>query len=611
MNAVSVTEQPNRAALRARPGRAADELVPNPSTPPVRLVDLRLGPGGLPDHPTAQALNRAALLPLQQTMGNRAVQRLLQQARQPAASGSAIRRCGAAPCGCSEEERAKHAEVRLPAAVGPRLQRTLLQRDWFSGDDEEAEEPAAEGVGSAMDWGADGGGDSESWAGDETAGEWSSTGGVDGSFGESPGAEWQSVGGTEGAGEGDEADAEPVAEGVGEAFGDGEEEGIGSGPEPAEGQPGEGFTAGGEETVGQPTEGVVLGAVGGPLPGQPPGEGQSQGQILKGPGGSSGTLNDTCAYGPGEKDRTAIDPGGGFKDEPGDQFGIIGFTQGSAALKENHLDHLKEMVEFFELAGDNPKRKIRLIEGFTDCVDGFSKNVSIRRARAEATKTALEDLGVPPDNLGFAVASFDVLDQDEFSPDPAKGEDARRRNRAVVVRVEFVATPGEVPDRRPDDKTCPGSRSFLARILSGFTIGELAVHATLKVEVRDLDCHRGQNFIFDGHAFPALGTAISISGTSGLQPPDSDPEPLLFNDLVGEGGEWNSEQAQVGGFGPSADVVKFPPGLTFSFFGFRPSPGDEETGKGISLMAATGEWARSGPEVSLAPNDLPHPGPNQ
>lgn len=408
MDALSLAEQRSPFARRdpgptaQRSQMAPPEPLTNPMAPPMPI-------GGLPGHPTARALNQATILQMQRWSGNRAVQRHLQQHRGPR-PGPPIQRCGATPCDCSEmaqREEGVAAAVSGDAFEDGPVGQPLLRVG--------SQGPAVARVQHQLN-GLERGPLTE-----------------DGMFG-------------------------PRTQVTVQAF----QTDNGLGP---------------DGIVGPQTEAALFGADGAPAPGQPAGGGAQPPEGPLAAVGPSG-LNDSCSYRPGEKERTKADGSGFFSkaderdpqfnlpiEEPGNEFGIVGFTEGSADIKPGHRDFLARMVEFFELAGNNPKRRVRLIEGFSDCVDSFSTNVGIRRRRALATKLALLDLKVLTGNLGDAVAAPGVRDQAQFSKDPEVAEAGRRENRAAIAHTEFIGIPREDPS-----PTFPDSDTSCDRINDQFDI---------------------------------------------------------------------------------------------------------------------------------------------
>ena len=285
---------------------------------------------------------------------------------------------------------------------------------------------------------------------------------------------------------------------------------------------------------------------------------------LDAPGPAAASAAPGCGYGPGEKSRTATHPGGGARPAPpttdpitgesaepaAPSFDIFGFTQGSADLKAAHVEFLAEMVRSFRLDTPNPTHRVILIEGFTDCVDGFAINVGIRLRRADAARAGLLSQGALEQNLGSAAASPDgatIASNDT--------EDGRTRNRAAVCHLERLR---ERPDDSPSDPTLPSDTScdqtsHLWKIqgisqISGAAVVFGGTVITFDVTSQRTGCvHRG-SFVAGGLAFPP---GISVSASLPSDPETHFTDDVFARELNGNG----VVTAAEGGFaGPSVQA---------------------------------------------------------
>lgn len=109
MRAKSLTEPPSRIIRHTRNSPVEER---SPMAPPSAMLRAAMTPpafGTMAVHPAARGLNQAAIRQMQQMHGNRHVQRMLHQP-----PGPIVQRCGATPCGCSNEAKAAHALEQMP-----------------------------------------------------------------------------------------------------------------------------------------------------------------------------------------------------------------------------------------------------------------------------------------------------------------------------------------------------------------------------------------------------------------------------------------------------------------------------------------------------------------
>jgi len=236
-----------------------------------------------------------------------------------------------------------------------------------------------------------------------------------------------------------------------------------------------------------------------------------------------------CHYFPGEKERTKTEGVGAFgltvppPDIFGqsttlveDTFGIFGFTQGDDRLKELHEEFLQDEVGKLGLDTEDPTHRVVKVEGFSDCVDSFSKNIGIRLRRAQKTRQALLDFGALESNISsIAVASAEGASLTESQ----KTEQDRANNRAAVCHVELVGRPrperSTLPDvfdpscDKPSDRWAVGSRTQVA---AGTLIGPMpAGGSVFTFKVTNLQTGCEHFAVFLGGGFSTPGVSLSVS----------------------------------------------------------------------------------------------------
>lgn len=256
--------------------------------------------------------------------------------------------------------------------------------------------------------------------------------------------------------------------------------------------------------VGPRTHAALLSAAGGAGPGaraiaQPP----------------PGTVSGTCSYAPGEKKRSADDRGGGSILPDGTAFFIDGFTQGSSKLKRAHILFLVDMIEQFELRSANSTRRVLRIEGLSDCVDSFAKNVKLRLGRATETGKVLIANGALEDNIGPAVAG----DEGAKVGGDLLTEGGRALNRAAVCRLELRQQPKPEPEEEPPESFDPscdklGTKWTIETITqTAVTVGLGFQLFTFIVTNLATGCKHGAEFVG-----PAIGFSVGLSLSLPSQP---------------------------------------------------------------------------------------------
>jgi len=326
-----------------------------------------------------------------------------------------------------------------------------------------------------------------------------------------------------------------------------------------------------------------------------------------GPGGSGVEARPPvgrCRYAVGEREASRRTDGQ-VSDLASEGVAVLfDFEPGSAQIRPRHAEFLRALVSRLQLNTQEPKAKIVVIQGFTDCVDVETKNSQIRRMRALTPALFLLDAGAHAVNLGTQEAG-----PAEGGRGDNSGPPGRAMNRSALIVLKPVAST-KVPEPPRGHTTCPGSHHFKARITASIAAGDEVGGGLLGLEMHDLDCNRGQRFVFTG-AGVTLGTPIGIGGTSNFENFVTVPA-LLFPAFEGVG-RWSSAQAQLG-LGPSIDFVTMAapkPAVQLCFSGLLnfPSNDAEETGKGIGVLFFVGSWARDGSEFVTGSGSIPHTTP--
>jgi len=228
-----------------------------------------------------------------------------------------------------------------------------------------------------------------------------------------------------------------------------------------------------------------------------------------------------CVYEAGEREESRLSMG---PVEPSIVFGrsidnghivqVITFSNFESARSDlkgaEHLGSLRPIIQAFKLDSLQPSHRVRLFAGYTDCVDNFGRNVSIRRSRALNTKLMFLDNGARSQNLGDAVAA-------PFGTEPSTNSTraGRARNRSVRVIIERVGTRREEDTPAPsgcphnDVCDCPSDLWELTGIAGGaFVIGVgVVVQHFVLFNVQQKRCY---SFNFQGIG-GGFGTGVSVS----------------------------------------------------------------------------------------------------
>jgi peptidoglycan hydrolase-like protein with peptidoglycan-binding domain len=361
-----------------------------------------------------------------------------------------------------------------------------------------------------------------------------------------------------------------------------------------------------QEAMGLSPDGIVgpitdqtLRATAGPAPGIPGGgietpgstPGSTPGEApVETPSGGPPQFASGCKYNPGEKERSAADPGGTVSPaqtvpNPADarfllsnSFGITGFTQGSADLKARHIEFIAEMTKEFRLDTPEPSHLVERVVGFTDCVDSFAKNVGIRLRRADALRAGLLSQGALEQNLGHA----------EASPEGAQvtsgnGERDRASNRAAVANMTLRETakpqPPVPPFEETPDESCerPSKKwIFEQKGSAGGGFGAMGQVLTFHVTNVETGCVHIAEFVAGGFG---AGGGVDVSIPSPL-PEAADvielPREVFAFELDGEGGLAFGEASLGVGFGIGKILM-----LTGPLFGEVIDVGGLQIGEGI------------------------------
>jgi hypothetical protein len=201
-------------------------------------------------------------------------------------------------------------------------------------------------------------------------------------------------------------------------------------------------------------------------------------------------------------------------------FVLSGFTVAKADLKPSHLAFLPTLVDKLKLNTDPPLYKVLRIEGFTDCAGGFTKNVGIRMARAQATRAGLIDAGALEANVGPAVASTEAAWISDQS-----GREGRAANRAAmgVLDLVQVSPPTPKPDM-PDHSqpTCqePSDDWSYTTVGMGGAALEIFGAQGLLISFRNnrTGCSHWGLFTAFGFENEGLGASMSIQTTNPVGP---------------------------------------------------------------------------------------------
>jgi len=347
------------------------------------------------------------------------------------------------------------------------------------------------------------------------------------------------------------------------------------------------------EATGPGAEFFAVGSPPGASPGQQPGLGANAA-----PGPDAG-----CRYAPGEKARTKTEGVGAFgltvpaPDIFGESttlidntFGVFGFTQGDDRLKELHESFLLEQVGKLGLDTEEPTHRVVKTEGFSDCVDSFSKNVGIRLRRAQRTRDALLDFGALESNVSsIAVAS----DEGASLTDSQETEEDRANNRAAVCHVELAARPGlerttppEVFDPscdKPSDRWTVEARFQLA---GGTFIGPIPTGGsifTFTVTNRQSSCEHFAMFLGGGLSTP--GVSLSLSTPTPPETLGTGEHGDVFARELSGFGELHFGSASIGPFGEQLGKIKMASGalegqeINVGGFQFQVAPEAKKRGR--------------------------------
>jgi hypothetical protein len=191
----------------------------------------------------------------------------------------------------------------------------------------------------------------------------------------------------------------------------------------------------------------------------------------------------TCSYGPGEKEASQRSAGG--VETLGErEFLLTDFTPGQSVLKPAHQAFLTKLSEDLQL--NNPfTDDVLLLVGSTDCVsEEVAADNALRFARASSA--------------AFFLSFSAQLDRVQPVKDPVariSGSNAdaagRAHNRHVRVSVSKRApdTPPEPGKKEapPGQRPVPRFQTFLVRVTSGVSGGEVVALDIVQLQVVDVD----------------------------------------------------------------------------------------------------------------------------
>jgi len=315
-------------------------------------------------------------------------------------------------------------------------------------------------------------------------------------------------------------------------------------------------------------------------------------------------------YEPGEADTSRASEGGAGT-RTGCDLVLYDFAPGDYALKPAHIAALRSFAESFALAGAAPKARVTSIRGYTDMVDGESKNVGIRDLRANAVAQWLisaDGGAMPAAALANAVPTTRYTDLADLIRDNASA-DGRAWNRAVVVEFELVSPPvaSEPPQAPPT-----GSTKWAIRPVAKLVIGADAAGGVFLFQLTDRSSspHRSRPLWFVG---AGLGAGEEASGgpsegpslTGALDDEGVEFEtsrPVTFDDFDGRGGRITSAAAGLFiGVGIAYATIHgsnaSPP---FDVNGDAPiAIGGVEVGvEGVEASVLAGRWATTRPTTT-------------
>ena len=101
-----------------------------------------------------------------------------------------------------------------------------------------------------------------------------------------------------------------------------------------------------------------------------------------------------------------------------------------------------------------------------------------------------------------------------FNKTTVEGENPLGRSVQVLMKRPNLPPSKQVPEQPPKKDLCPRSIHWEARITSSLSVGVGLVGGVLGLELRNLDCKRGQRFTYTGFGFTVGPIPIGIGGTS-------------------------------------------------------------------------------------------------